>query len=177
MTVDLRVARTDELSGAQLVLIRALVEDAFEGTFDDHDWDHTVGGLHVLAGGIEIVAHAAVVERRLETGERLLRCGYVEGVATARAHRGRGLGSAVMGKVAEIIHARFELGAMSTGVQGFYERMGWERWRGPTYAATPSGRVRTEEEYDGILVLRTATTRDLDLAASLTCDWRQGDVW
>jgi aminoglycoside 2'-N-acetyltransferase I len=177
MAVDLRVARTDELSGAQLVLIRALVEDAFEGTFGADDWDHTIGGVHVFVVDDVIVAHGSVVERTLVAGHRRLRSGYVEGVATDRAHRGRGLGSVVMGKVAEIIHARFELGAMSTGVQGFYERLGWERWRGPTYAATPSGRVRTEEEDDGILVLRTATTRDLDLVASLTCDWRQGDVW
>jgi aminoglycoside 2'-N-acetyltransferase I len=82
-----------------------------------------------------------------------------------------------MDNIAEIIERDFQLGALSTGVQYYYERLGWERWRGPTYVDSPSGRVRTEDEDDGILVLRTATTRDLDLAASLTCDWREGDVW
>jgi aminoglycoside 2'-N-acetyltransferase I len=178
MVVDLRVAGTDELSGAQLASIRALVEDAFEGTFDDHDWDHTVGGVHVFVVDDDvIVAHGAVVERTLVAGDRQLQSGYVEGVATARSHRRRGLGTKVMKRVAKAIQADFELGALSTAVQDFYELLGWERWRGPTYVDTPSGRVRTEDEDDGILVLRTAATRDLDATVSLTCDWRQGDVW
>ena len=124
-----------------------------------------------------IVAHGAVVERTLVAGDRRFRSGYVEGVATVRSYRRRGLGSMVMHKIAEIIERDFELGALSTGVQDYYERLGWERWRGPTYVDSSSGRVRTEDEDDGILVLRTATSRDLDLAASLACDWREGDVW
>jgi aminoglycoside 2'-N-acetyltransferase I len=55
--------------------------------------------------------------------------------------------------------------------------LGWERWRGPTYVDTPWGRVRTADEDDGILVLRTEDTSALDPTVSLTCDWRQGDVW
>jgi aminoglycoside 2'-N-acetyltransferase I len=176
--MDLRLATTEQLTGVQLDAIRALIEDAFEGTFDDHDWDHTVGGVHVLVVDDDvIVAHGAVVERTLVAGHRRLRTGYVEGVATARSHRRRGLGTKVMKRVAKVIQADFELGALSTAVQDFYELLGWERWRGPTYVDTPSGRVRTEDEDDGILVLRTAATRDLDATVSLTCDWRQGDVW
>lgn len=176
--MDICLATTEQLTGVQLDEIRALVEDAFEGTFDDHDWDHTVGGIHVFVMDEDgIVAHGAIVERTLIAGDRRLSSGYVEGVATARLHRRRGLGSVVMDNIAEIIERDFELGALSTGVQYYYERLGWERWRGPTYVDSPSGRVRTEDEDDGILVLRTATTRDLDLAASLTCDWREGDVW
>jgi aminoglycoside 2'-N-acetyltransferase I len=176
--MDLRLVTTEQLTGVQLDAIRALIEEAFEGTFDDHDWDHTVGGVHVsVVDDDVIVAHGAVVERTLVAGDRQLRSGYVEGVATARSHRRRGLGTKVMKRVAKVIQADFELGALSTGVQDFYELLGWERWRGPTYVDTPSGRVRTEDEDDGILVLRTAATRDLDATVSLTCDWRQGDVW
>jgi aminoglycoside 2'-N-acetyltransferase I len=174
--VDVRVAGTDQLSDNQLAPIRALVEDAFEGSFDADDWDHTIGGVHVFVVDDDI-AHGSVIERILIAGDRRLRTGYVEGVATARTHRRRGLGSMVMKRVAEVIQADFELGALSTAVQEFYELLGWERWRGPTYVDTPSGRVRTPDEDDGILVLRTAATRALDTTVSLTCDWRPGDVW
>ena len=176
--MDLRLAASEQLTGVQIDATRALVEDAFEGAFDDHDWDHTVGGVHVFVVDDDvIVAHGAVVQRTLVAGDRRLRSGYVEGVATARAHRHRGLGTMVMKRVAEVIQANFELGALSTAVAEFYELLGWERWRGPTYVDTPSGRVRTQDEDDGILVLRTATTRALDTTVALTCDWRRGDVW
>jgi aminoglycoside 2'-N-acetyltransferase I len=175
--MDLRVATTDRLSAPELAEIRSLVEDAFEGSFDDHDWTHTVGGTHVFAVDGSIVAHASIVERTLVAGERPLRTGYVEGVATARTLRNRGLGSKVMDKVGAIIATGFELGALSTEVQGFYRRLGWESWQGPTYVDTPRGRVRTADEDDGILVLRTARTLELDTTVSLTCDWRLGDVW
>lgn len=177
MVVDVHVAGTDQLSGRQLASIRTLVEDAFEGAFDADDWDHTTGGVHVFIVDDDIVAHGSVIERTLIADDRRLRTGYVEGVATARPHRYRGLGTMVMKRVAEVIQADFELGALSTGVQEFYELLGWERWRGPTYVDTPSGRVRTQDEDDGILVLRTAATRALDTTVSLTCDWRPGDVW
>ncbi len=89
MVVDVRVAGTDQLSDNQLAPIRALVEDAFEGSFDADDWDHTSGGVHVFVVDDDIVAHGSVIERILIAGDRRLRTGYVEGVATARTHRRR----------------------------------------------------------------------------------------
>jgi aminoglycoside 2'-N-acetyltransferase I len=73
----------------------------------------------------------------------------------------------------------YQLGGLSdgSGFQGFYERLGWEHWQGPTLVAAPGGPVRTADDDDTVLVLRTPTTGDLDLTAPLTCDWRQGDVW
>jgi len=43
--------------------------------------------------------------------------------------------------------------------------------------AGPEGRERTAEEDGSILVLRTPATGVLDPTASITCDWRSGDVW
>jgi len=43
--------------------------------------------------------------------------------------------------------------------------------------AAPQGRERTAEEDGSILVLRTPATGELELTASITCDWRSGDVW
>ena len=56
-----------------------------------------------------------------------------------------------------------------------YVSLGWQRWRGPLSALTPSGIVPTPEEAGSVYVLPVAT--ELDLDGELTCDWRDGDVW
>jgi aminoglycoside 2'-N-acetyltransferase I len=177
---ELRSVSTAELGAEELEAVRRLVFGAFGGRFDEHDWEHTLGGVHVLV--VEdgaVVAHGAVVPRVLATGGRELRTGYVEGVATRGDRRGRGLGRLVMAEAGKVIQDGYELGALSdgTGIPGFYQRLGWETWQGPTWAAGPDGPVRTGEEDGSVLVLRTPATGTLDLAGSLTCDWRAGDVW
>ena len=117
-----------------------------------------------------LVAHAAVVERALDVGGRALRVGYVEGVATTPTRQGEGLGSLVMRRVAQLLEADFELGALSTGRQAFYQRLGWERWQGPTFVRYGQTVVRTADEDDGIMVLRYGTTSGLDLASSISCE-------
>jgi aminoglycoside 2'-N-acetyltransferase I len=125
-----------------------------------------------------IVSHAAVVERELHVDGRPLRTGYVEAVATLPGWQGEGLGSRVMRHVSDYLATTFELGALATSVQGFYERMGWLVWQGPTFVRTAAGVERTPDEDGGILVLRLPRTPpDLDLTASISCEWRAGDVW
>ena len=118
-----------------------------------------------------------MVDRDIRVGGRKLRTGYVEAVATAPSHQGRGYGTIVMREVNEHLAARYELGALGTGSQGFYERLGWEIWRGPSLVRTQNGDQRTPDEDGYILILRTPTTPPLDLNAAITCEWRPGDVW
>jgi aminoglycoside 2'-N-acetyltransferase I len=177
---QLRIVTTAELGGAELAALRRLLFEAFGGRFDEHDWEHTLGGTHVLATeGGEPVAHGAVVPRVLVTGGRELATGYVEGVATRGDRRGRGLATAVMGEVGRVVREGYDLGALSDGsrIPGFYQRLGWETWQGPTFVAGPRGRVRTAEDDGSILVLRTPATGELDPTASITADWRPGDLW
>ena len=87
-----------------------------------------------------------------------LRTAYVDAVATDSAFQGRGIGSAVMRRLADEAERECELNALSsTQAAGFYERLGWERWRGPTAARTPQGWAFTPE--DTVLILQTASTR------------------
>jgi aminoglycoside 2'-N-acetyltransferase I len=177
---QLRRVATDELGREELAEVRRMVFAAFGERFDEHDWDHALGGTHVLAlEGGEVVAHGAVVPRTLVSGDRVLATGYVEAVATRADRRGLGLGSLVMAEVGRVVAAAYELGALAdgSGIPGFYQRLGWETWRGPTFVAAPGGRRRTPEDDGGVLVLRTPATGDLDPAAALVCDWRAGDVW
>ena len=177
-----RTAETSRLSSEELTSLRAMFDAAWHGkddAFSDHDWRSATGGTHFLLEiDGAIVSHASVVDRVLETRGRDLRAGYVEAVATRSEHRRRGHATQVMLAVGAFIADRYELGALGTGLFRFYDRMGWERWRGPTGVRMRTGVVRTPDEDGFIMVLRTpATPPDLDLDALLTCGWRPGDVW
>lgn len=168
---------TDDLTPSDVAAIRGLLDVAFGGRFDERDWEHAVGGRHALvrASGA-VVAHGAVVPRGLWIGgvERLV--GYVEAVATEPGEQGRGHGTSVMRALADEIRARHDIGVLSTGEWGFYERLGWQRWRGPTSVRLGNGDVvRTPEEDDGIMVLDAGGGLDLD--ATITCAERAGDDW
>lgn len=182
MPVRLRDLPTASLTDPELTAIRTLMDAAFgtdeEHGFADEDWAHALGGRHfVLEVDGRIVSHASVVERALEVGGRPFRSGYVEAVATAPGLEGRGHGSAVMAAATEHIRAAYELGALGTGRHAFYERLGWETWRGHAFLRTPDGPVRTPEEEGFILVLRTPRSPAFDLDESISCEWRPGDVW
>ena len=178
-----RLARTDALAPRELAEVRALVLAAFGGTrdepFDEHDWQHALGGTHVtaeLAG--RVVAHASVVPRDLHAGGRPLRTGYVEAVGVDPTLQRRGLGTVVMRAANSHISEEYELGALGTGDQSFYERLGWRVWRGPTSIRSAAGGVPTPEEDGSIMVLTVASTPAwLDLGAPLSCEWREGDGW
>jgi aminoglycoside 2'-N-acetyltransferase I len=175
---EVRTAHTADLEPATLAAARALLDAVFEGEMTDHDWDHSLGGVHALAWeGGELVGHAAVVQRRLLHGGRALRAGYVEGVGVLASARGRGHGGALLAPLERVIRAAYDLGALGSSdeARGFYAARGWRPWQGPTFALTPDGVVRTAEEDEGVYVLPGAVA--LDLSAALTCDWRDGDVW
>lgn len=173
-------AHTADLDERARADLHAFLVEAFDGDFADEDWEHALGGVHVLmqdAGSV--VAHASVVQRRLVVGEHGIRTGYVEAVAVRADRRGQGLGAAVMAASEEIVRAAYDLGALGAGddVAHFYARRGWRRWSGPTSVLAPDGRHRTEDEDGCIYVLQTPTSPPLDARSAIACDWRPGDVW
>jgi aminoglycoside 2'-N-acetyltransferase I len=177
--LSLRSASTAELSDLDLTELRLLLFRAFD-EFSDDDWDHTLGGQHFL-GSIDgvMVAHASVVPRELQIGERPLATGYVEGVAVAEEHRRHGYGHGVMAQLGRFLEPRFELGALSAAERyhAFYGRLGWELWGGPTAVIVDGVARRTPEEDDTIMLLQTPSTGQLDRQATIACHWRAGDVW
>ena len=181
--LTVRILRTDQVPLVQLGQIRALLEAAFrddpDGEFGDDDWIHTIGGRHVVVLESDVVvAHAAVVRRTIEVAGTAFRTGYVEGVATLPQRRGQGMGSLAMEPVTRLIREAHEFGVLGTGAYRFYERLGWERWQGPSFVRRADGTVdRTAEDDDGLMVLRTGPTATLDLKSPILCLDRPGDCW
>jgi aminoglycoside 2'-N-acetyltransferase I len=178
--VTVRQLTTDQLTGHEIEAIRRVLWAAFVGdeAFTETDWDHALGGIHfLLEHDGRVVSHASVVERRLWIEDRPLRAGYVEAVATDPARQGQGFGTQVIGDVTDHIRENFEIGALGTGRHAFYEQLGWETWRGPTFVRGPDGDRRTADEDGDILVLRTPISPPFDPTTPLICDWREGDVW
>ena len=181
---SIRPVTSADLTEVEVEEIRELLWAAFaalghagEGMTED-DWQHALGGTHfLLALDGRLAGHASVVERRLWLGDRPVKTGYVEAVATAPALQRRGLGLELMSRVNEHVRTGFELGALGTGVHPFYERLGWQTWHGPLFVRTPDGVRRTPEEEGYVMVLATPQSPVLDLSTPLSCEWRPGDVW
>ena len=175
---ELRTGHTADLDAEVLRAARMLLEDVFGDEWEDHDWEHALGGVHALIWeGDTLVGHASVVMRRLLHDGRALRCGYVEGVAVRTDHQRRGHGGVLMEAIERVIHGAYDLGALGGTDQGapLYLRRGWKLWEGPLFALTPSGVVRTEDADGAVYVLPVSAP--LDLSGELTCDWREGDPW
>ena len=175
--VDLRCDATGELGPADLRALRGLLNAAYGGRFDEHDWRHALGGYHVRGfAEDQLVAHASVVPRRLWCGDTEVHAGYVEAVAVHPDAQRNGYGAAVTLAAVDVIRDHYELGALCAGEDAarLYERLGWQVWQGPSFVATPDGPRATPEEDGAILVL---PLRDIDITQPITCEWRSGDVW
>jgi aminoglycoside 2'-N-acetyltransferase I len=175
------VVRSAELDPAEWSTLTALCIAAFDEPWDDY-WDNIGPGVHVLAEDAErgIVAHAAIMDRLLYPGDLTLRAGYVEAVAVWPDLQRTGLGSRVMDVIDTMLDADYELGALGTGKHGFYARLGWVIWQGPTSIREQDGSLVRSPDEDGDIMVRItpATPVGLDLTLPIAVDWRPGDeVW
>jgi aminoglycoside 2'-N-acetyltransferase I len=179
---ELRLAHTADLTDSERNAARALMDQVFDAVGDggmtNEDWEHALGGVHAMVWDEgELIGHGSVVQRQLLHRGRALRTGYVEGVAVRADRRRRGHAGTLMQALERIIRGAYELGALGATEEGapFYAGRGWQLWRGPTSALTPTGIQRTTAEDGSIYVL--ALEYPLDIGGELTCDWREGDVW
>ena len=173
-----RLIHTADLDNETREDARRMVIDAFGGEFTDADWEHALGGMHaMICHHGTLIAHAAVVQRRLLYRNSALRCGYIDGVAVREDWRGQGLASALMDAVEQVLRGAYQLGALSSSEAGrhIYTSRGWLAWQGPTSVLAPSGMRRTPDDDRSLFVLPIAV--ELDTSEAITCDWRDGDVW
>ena len=178
VTAGVRTAHTADLDPADLRAVRALLDVAFDGDFDDDDWEHGLGGMHVLVSDERgLAAHTSVIQRRVRYRKRWLRVGYVEAVGVRADVRRQGLGGRVRAEVERIIDRADDLGALSASDDGahLYAARGWQLWAGRVCALGPRGVVRLRDEEDCTYV-RPSAAGSLDLKRKLVFDWRDGDV-
>jgi aminoglycoside 2'-N-acetyltransferase I len=171
--VDLSVVESPAIDTAIRVELRS-------GRFDDHDEDHAFGGVHVLAR-VEgrLVGHASAVPRRLRFGEEAWETvGYVEAVAVDPDEQRQGIGRDLMTLLHREIGARWPVAMLSTGrATGFYESLGWKRWRGLSYTLTTEGTVVADGEHGGLMAWATHPSALHGLHRDVTCEDRAGDAW
>jgi aminoglycoside 2'-N-acetyltransferase I len=177
-SLELRTMRTSDTDEETRESVVRLCIDAHQ----EEDFNNLFSylppeGLHVLAylDG-RLVGHAVVTIRWLQAGnEPLLRTAYVDAVATSPTHQGRGIGSAVMRHLASVVDD-CDIACLETDRVGFYERLGWEEWRGSLGGRSPEGLIPTPDQR-GIMILRLGRTPDLDPSQRLTIEAHPARIW
>jgi len=179
MAIVRRVA-SDDLRAEEVSALRDLFDAAWktkDAEFTEIDRQNAFGGVHfIVEQEGRIVSHGSVIERELHTADLRLTAGFVEAVATLPSRQGRGHASTVMrdrrahrsdvpARGAWHGHPRLLRTAGVVRVEGTDVRADGPRAR----AHARRGRQRARSTY-------THHAR-LDPTASLSCDWRPGDVW
>ena len=117
------------------------------------------GGWHFLAYHDELlVSHAMVTTRWLQTKDLLLlKTAYIDAVSTRPAYQDQGYGSALMQQLASEIDRQYVIACLETDRETFYERLGWQTWRGPLAGRRDSDLIPTPEQH-GVMVLPLSQT-------------------
>jgi aminoglycoside 2'-N-acetyltransferase I len=173
------VTKTEDLDETtRAAVIQVCVDAHHEEDFRNLFTYVPAGGWHFLAYQDELlVSHALVTTRWLQPeGFPPLKTAYIDAVATLPPYHGQGYGSAVMHQIAQAIDHDYVIACLETDKPGFYERLGWQTWRGPLGGRSENGLVPTPEQR-GIMVLLLPQTPSLDLDSLLTIECQTGRIW
>ena len=152
------------------------VYDLLRITFPDDDTDQDAfwppDSVHALVyDSNELIAHAGFLERTLYLPERDVLTAYVEYVAAEPRYQGHGT-SAMDALVDEIKLRDYTLAALGAASPDFYERLGWQLWRGPT-GYRKDGHVIDMPDNEKPMVLDLGANVNLDarIGVRLAGDW------
>ena len=172
-------ARTEDLGEeARSAIVELCVAAHHEEDFRNLFNYVASGGWHFLGYDLdELVSHAMVTTRWLQPeGLPPLKTAYIDAVATLPDYQGQGYGSAVMGRLASEIDHEYVIACLETDREVFYERLGWQRWRGPLAGRSEHGLIPTPDQH-GIMILRLSQTPALDLDSPLSIESQTGRIW
>ncbi|HZM21968.1 MAG TPA: GNAT family N-acetyltransferase [Anaerolineales bacterium] len=172
-------ARTEDLDeGTRTSIIEVCVEAHQEEDFKNLFSYIPSGGWHFLAyHDDKLASHAVVTTRWLQPeGQPLLKTAYIDAVATLPAYQGLGYGSALMRQLANEIDGEYVIACLETERETFYERLGWEVWRGPLAGRSDDRLIPTPHQ-TGIMILRLSQTPALDLDKRLSIECQPGRIW
>ena len=153
----------------------ALCDEAY-GVDTRPFFDDVGPGEHLLGrSGGRLVSHLMWVTRWLEPrGMNRMRTAYVELVATLPSEQGKGHASRLLETMLPLVQD-FDVAALSTGSESFYARLGWSSWRGPLFVRRDGRWDRTPD--DTVMLLPLHRTPGMDWSASLSIEWRPGEIW
>jgi GNAT superfamily N-acetyltransferase len=178
--LKIQTQRTAELDDARRkAIIRLCVEAHQEPDFENLFLYLPPDGLHIVAYLDErLVSHAVVTTRWMQPeGQAILKCAYVDAVATAPDVQGRGYGSAVMRHLADVIASDYEIAGLETEDKiHFYTQVGWEEWRGTLAGRGENGDLTYTPDQKGIMILHLPRTPALNLDGLLTIEI-SGRIW
>ena len=70
----------------------------------------------------------------------------------------------------------YEIACLQTDVPAFYERLGWQVWRGPLAGRSDEGLIPTPDQ-QGVMVLALPRTPPLDLDTQLSIECQPDRIW
>lgn len=177
-TFSTRTLPGDASRRARLLMDAAFAREPEDERFTEDDWNHALGGTHLIVrDGVEVIGHAAVVPRTIHVGGTHFAAGYVEAVGVRPDRQGEGIGSALMTEVDAVLRSSYELGVLGTGRRAFYTRLGWQVWLGPTSVVRANGWERSPDADGFVLVLRFGPSADIAITHPIACEERAGDDW
>jgi aminoglycoside 2'-N-acetyltransferase I len=157
--------------------IKSMLNAAYEDDFSEEDWIHTFGGVRFL-GMIsgEIVAHGAIVPRKISINEELMVVGYLEGIAVSSNHQRQGVGRQLLSSITDFCRSEYQISMLSTDEFDFYGNLGWKRFSGKSGVLINSEVMLTPDEDEGLMYLigQPGFTQEI---SSAYCDPREGDHW
>jgi aminoglycoside 2'-N-acetyltransferase I len=172
-------ARTEDLSAeTRFAIVELCVAAHHEEDFRNLFGYVASGGWHFLAWHNEqLISHAMVTTRWLQPeGLPLLKSAYIDAVATLPSYQSQGYGSALMRQLASEIDHEYIIACLETDRESFYERLGWQRWRGPLAGRSEHGLIPTPEQ-NGIMVLKLSQTPTLNFDLALSIESQTGRIW
>ena len=171
------VKRLDEIDLEIESRLVKMLDAAFEGDFSAEDWEHTFGGYRFLGFlEAELIAHGAIVPRKIYVDSQHLTVGYVEGVAVDPRYWRNGYGSSLMAAITKVCRENFEVSMLSTDEKAFYTKHGWRDFQGESFVLVQGTEVRSEEEDEGLMYLLGNSTSDKG-PRKVVCESRDGDSW
>lgn len=174
--ISARTENLDEASRASI--IQVCIEAHLEPDFKNLFTYVPLGGLHFMAYcDDQLVSHAMVTTRWLQPeGLPELKTAYIDAVATLPAFQRQGYASVLLQQIAKDIDDEYVIACLETDRRTFYERLGWEVWRGPLAGRSKDGLIPTPNRM-GIMILRLSRTPPLDLDRGLTIEDQGGRIW
>jgi aminoglycoside 2'-N-acetyltransferase I len=153
---EVTIRPRDTFEEQALARLRTWLEVAYAdppGSWRAEHWDDLGPGPHLtIEDDHGLAAHACIAWVDVLAGDRRLRAGYLEDVATRADRRGEGLGTAVVAAAAPLLEADAELGLLATGSLAFYERLGWVPWTGQLSVSEADGTITPTHEEEGYVM-------------------------